>query len=84
MPKTALIIDDEDIIFLDMNLPEMDGEDVYREICNLSADCCFIFMSGYDMSAEIEKLDEAKTQIFLKKPFGIKDIKAALDVLIPD
>ncbi len=72
-----------DLIFLDMNLPEMDGEDVYHEICKICSECYVIFMSGYDLSKEITKFGKAKAHRFLKKPFGIKEIKTTLEEILP-
>lgn len=62
-----------DVIFLDMMLPEMRGDQIYEEIRKIDKNVIVIFMSGQvDFSeAQIKKLG---VYAFLQKPFDVTQI----------
>ncbi|RMH63006.1 MAG: response regulator [Calditrichaeota bacterium] len=70
------------VIFLDMNLTGIDGEETYRRISALLPDVPVVFMSGYDVSGEIKALNPSAPHAFLKKPFTMKDLMETARAII--
>ncbi len=62
------------VIFLDMNMPGMDGDETYLKLKKILPGTPVIFMSGYDMLPEIEKLQPTAAYAFLKKPFTMSQL----------
>ena len=69
-----------DLMLIDMFMPKMSGDETYTKLCEIVPDCPVIFMSGYD--EEQEDRDKNDTMLFLKKPFTINDLKAAISEFI--
>ncbi len=67
-------VDAFDLVFLDMNMPEMSGAEVYAELKRRKTSAIIIFMSGYneqEVNTSIRSLagKPASEIIFLPKPF---------------
>jgi CheY-like chemotaxis protein len=56
-------------VLLDMTMPEMNGEEVFRLIRQRRPDLRVIIMSGYTEKETLEKFDEQRFSAFLQKPF---------------
>ncbi|MCB0282665.1 MAG: response regulator [Calditrichae bacterium] len=80
--KIAETLDSLDLIVLDMNMPEMDGEETYQLLSKFFPHTPVIFMSGYDMEEWLEKMDLQNSNCFLKKPFRISDIHQVIKEMI--
>ena len=63
-----------DLIISDLIMPEMDGNDLYREVQKKNPLIKFLFISGYTDDVLSEIGISIKNLNFLKKPFNIKDI----------
>lgn len=63
-----------DIALLDVNMPEMDGLETFREIKKISSTTTVIMMTGYRESAQVKKclLEGAVTAVY--KPFAINKL----------
>ncbi|MDY6968091.1 MAG: response regulator [Spirochaetota bacterium] len=62
-----------DIVFLDMIMPEMSGEEVFREIRVLNPQTKVVFMSG-KLDFDKVKAAEIGAYDYIQKPYNIKDI----------
>ncbi|HPE58125.1 MAG TPA: LytTR family DNA-binding domain-containing protein [Bacteroidales bacterium] len=66
-----------DLIFLDINLPQMNGFDFLKELQNYSINPCIVFFTGFDEYA-IKAIRAAAFDFFLK-PVSKDDIKQFLE-----
>jgi len=68
-----------DIVILDMELgPGLDGLETYRRILNFHKDQKAIIASGYSESLRVKKARRLGVGAFIKKPYSLKDIGAAV------
>lgn len=63
-----------DMIFMDVNMPEMDGIAAAREIRKMGSDCVMISMSANAFKQDIENCLEAGMNDTLSKPFVVADV----------
>jgi len=70
-------IDDLDVVFLDMRMPDVDGIDVYNKSRKLSSELPIVFMSG----GPLAELSEDLNVYFLPKPFTFEDIELIIEKL---
>ncbi len=73
-----------DAIMLDLTMPEMDGEQVFREIRAIRSDVPVLLMSGHSERQAGERLAETRNVAFLQKPFRLASLSARLEVLLGD
>lgn len=66
--------DEIDIVFLDLTMPEMSGEDAFERILALDADACVVLCSGYSEARAHARFTERRPRAFLEKPFRIVDV----------
>ena len=70
-----------DIIFCDLRMPEMSGDEIYRSLHELNAAQAqrIVFMTGSLVGeSELEGLVAGNVAI-LRKPFSVKDLNALLE-----
>ncbi|MBP7651886.1 response regulator [Candidatus Dependentiae bacterium] len=67
-----------DLIFLDMLLPDISGENIFHEIRKLDKEVPVIFISG-QVGLEVEKLEKIGAYSFIQKPFDITSLKKILN-----
>ena len=80
--EQAKIHDAFDVILVDMNMPEMNGKDAYKELQKTNPDSAVVFMSGYDISDKIKAMKISSPNTFLKKPFSIVQLSEVVRKLI--
>ncbi len=71
-----------DIVFLDMQMPEMDGLETARQICRtVSAESrpCIIAMTGNAFAGDREKCLAAGMSDYISKPVRIADLQTAIE-----
>ncbi len=69
-----------DIVFLDLNLPQMSGTEIYQKINGIiEQDPLFVFISGYDEESVKSELPQSGRFVFLKKPFTITSIQKIIE-----
>lgn len=68
-------IEELDLIFIDMMMPDINGMAVYEKIRELSNDLKVIFMSGFPLA----ELSNDPFVFFLHKRFGINDVENILE-----
>ena len=71
----AVKIQDFDIAFLDIVMPERDGVQLLEDIKKSSPKLPVIMMSGYSVEDKKTKAKELGAVTCLKKPFEIDDVK---------
>jgi len=67
-----------DAVIVDLTLPRLSGDRVFREIRTIRPDACVILMSGYSDEKATGGLAEAGLAGFLRKPFSVADLEKAL------
>ena len=67
-----------DAVIVDLTLPRLSGDRVFREIRSIRPDACVILMSGYSDERATGGLAEAGLAGFLRKPFSVADLEKAL------
>ena len=68
-------INELDLVFIDMMMPDVTGMVVYEKVRELSPDLKVIFMSGFPLA----ELSNDKYVFFLHKRFGINDVENVLE-----
>ena len=67
-----------DLVFLDMTLPDMDGNAVFQEIRAIRDDVPVLMSSGYAKDQVVDEKDSFSACTFLHKPFMRKDLRQAV------
>jgi len=70
-----------DCVFLDLNLPQTTGKEVFYKLKDILPDVPFVFMSGYDQETAKDDLPENESFLYLKKPFTIMTIQNIMEKL---
>jgi DNA-binding response OmpR family regulator len=60
-----------DMVILDMILPDMSGRDIYDRLKIVNPDLNVLFVSGYDLDAQMEDIMECGGDGFIQKPFNM-------------
>lgn len=72
-----------DIIFMDVQMPEMDGLEATREIRKKKIETPIIALTANHLSGNMQRCYEAGMDGFLTKPFEVQDIEAIFDKFFP-
>jgi CheY-like chemotaxis protein len=62
------------VVLLDMTMPEMNGEETFREIRRIRADVPVILSSGYNEIEATRRFTSKGLAGFLQKPFTPKEL----------
>jgi len=71
--------DEIDLVFLDLNLPNLSGREVYEKLVTILPEKPFVFMSGYDEDHSSVELPKNGNFKYLKKPFFLESIKSLIE-----
>ena len=71
-----------DLIFIDVNLPNMSGKELFEQLLTRLPETKFIFMSGYQQDHDLLDLPEKGDFSYLKKPFHVAELKSLIDQLL--
>jgi two-component system, cell cycle sensor histidine kinase and response regulator CckA len=66
------------IVMLDLTMPKMNGQQVFREISKIPSKSRTILMSGYNEELSLQASSGPRLAGFLQKPFEIKDLRNKL------
>ena len=69
-------------VVLDMTMPEMSGDEVFREMRGLDADVRVLLASGYDEVEATRRIDHSIPYGFLRKPYDREELAAKLRELL--
>jgi PAS domain S-box-containing protein len=71
--------EDIDLVVLDLVMPEMNGQEVFRRIKGLDSATPVVISSGYSEDEVVRKLLREGAVSFLKKPYRLEDFSSVLD-----
>ncbi|MDP8238832.1 MAG: response regulator [Candidatus Hatepunaea meridiana] len=83
--KIALQMMDEnniDLILSDINMPEMDGLELFRKVRENNDKIPIILMTGFDAEEAKKITKDYKASALLTKPFRLMQLKEIIDRLI--
>lgn len=74
-----------DIVFLDVNMPELNGLETYRHLKELAPDTAVVMITGYGRSLRhlIEEAKELGVKACIDKPFRIQQVIDTVRALVP-
>jgi two-component system, cell cycle sensor histidine kinase and response regulator CckA len=62
------------LVILDMIMPEMGGEEIYKKLKTINPDVKVLFSSGYSMNSQSIDFAKQGCNAFIQKPFNIKNL----------
>ncbi len=68
-------------VLMDLTMPNMDGEQAYRELRRMSREVKVIICSGYNQQEVAQKFVGKGLAGFLKKPYQLSELKKAIQQL---
>lgn len=71
-----------DILITDINMPNMNGIELFNKVKKLFPQIPVIFVSGYDYKNLAEKLLREGALYFFKKPFDLNILKRAIKSIL--
>ncbi len=71
-----------DLVFLDIVLPDMGGEEVYSLLMEARPDMKVIVCSGYANDGLVQRLLDAGVQAFIQKPFTVAMVSEKLEEIL--
>ncbi|MDR3581177.1 MAG: response regulator [Oryzomonas sp.] len=69
-----------DIVITDINMPDLDGIEMAKEIRLINGIVKFIFLSGCNDQNNLERLNEFGCGKYLAKPINLLELFAAIDM----
>ena len=68
-----------DCVILDLTMPEMGGEEVFRELRRLRSDICVILSSGYNEEDVTQRFVGQGLAGFIQKPYTSAKLRVTLN-----
>jgi CheY-like chemotaxis protein len=68
-----------DVLIIDMTMPDIDGAEVVRRVRAAGSTAAIVLSSGYQAHAAAERLEPGAFQIFLPKPYSLKELLHAIE-----
>ena len=72
------VLDELDLVVCDIRLPDLSGEDVYKEIVTIPDAPPFVFMTGFGEIDQAVRLMRLGAADYLTKPFDFEDFLARI------
>lgn len=69
-------------VILDLTMPEMSGEEVFRELQSLKRDVCVILSSGYNEQDVIQRFAGKGLAGFIQKPYRVANLREMLNAIL--
>ena len=74
--------DHYDIFLIDINMPSMNGYELYEELKKYAPDVPVIFITAYSDIEHIEKAFDLGAADYIKKPFELKELELRIKRLV--
>lgn len=74
--------DHYDIFLIDINMPDMNGYELYEELKKYAPDVPVIFITAYSDIEHIEKAFDLGAADYIKKPFELKELELRIKRLV--
>ncbi len=71
-----------DVFLLDVNMPEMNGYEFYKELKNYASDVPVVFITAYSDLEHVEMAFEIGAADYIKKPFELKELELRIKRLV--
>ena len=71
-------VDNIDLVLLDMTMPRLSGEEVFKEMAQLQPAIPVVISSGYNDPQAAESFPQSGPAGFLQKPYGAADLYATI------
>ena len=71
-----------DLVILDMNMPVMDGKEMFRELKKLAPGIKALLATGFALDGEVQELMDEGVTGFIQKPFRMEEIDTAIRELL--
>lgn len=72
-------IEDPDITFLDINLPDGNGIDILKQIKEMNPNAFVVMMTGSNKSNDVEDAQTHGASGYIVKPFNTERVQRSLD-----
>jgi PAS domain S-box-containing protein len=73
-----------DLVLLDMNMPELNGDEVFRLIRARAPGLPVLLSSGYDEASTAQRHAQSPRVGFIRKPYGIEELAQRIRGLLDD
>lgn len=70
-----------DLCFLDLNLPDMEGDEVYKEAKKIDAELPIVIITGYPDSEILDRILQVGPVTVLKKPLKFEQLNQTVKIL---
>jgi CheY-like chemotaxis protein len=70
--------DEIDLVILDLNMPDMNGEEVFNELKKTAEDCKVLLSSGYEQEGDAERILDLGCRGFIQKPFNLRKLSESI------
>jgi PAS domain S-box-containing protein len=74
--------DEIDVVILDMVMPEMSGEEIYKKIRQMNPEVKILLASGYSIDGKASQILRYGCNGFIQKPFNIEELSRKLRELL--
>ena len=71
-----------DLVILDMNMPVMDGRELFQALKKLAPDVKALLATGFTLDGEVQTLMNEGIMGFIQKPFRVDTISKAIDEIL--
>ncbi len=65
---------DIDVVMLDIMMPDLDGNEIYRKLKKINPEIKVIVCSGYSLDGKVGELVQSGTNFYLQKPFDMQEL----------
>ena len=76
-------LEDVHLVLLDLSMSGMSGEDTHGAIRKMSPSLPIILTSGHDLTDPIRALTQSEHSSFIRKPFRVSELVAAVQSITP-
>ncbi|NOR45027.1 MAG: response regulator [Candidatus Delongbacteria bacterium] len=72
------------LVILDMIMPKMDGEEIFRELKKIDPKVKVLISSGYSITSKIKNIFDNGGKGFIQKPFNITNLSVKINKILEE